>query len=366
MSVTCTRWLTGDPPAWNGAVLRNGCLVIDLVDKSGVMTGTSHGGSLLSGLIRTVVEFAEDFIDSTEVVLSDMDVPPDYYMGNTRFTRKELPYVVYQEGDNSPIQTSQWVNSPAKGVQVNVGGHSMTGINELISATIQAVFDLMGGLLQIGSLGGSVDALLKPLYEDVVLAWWSVKNFSRAQHSGWERLFEYFQQGANKAYTIASLMVLRAGMWATKTTISWKVNVIDGLPFMIGDNGLGHFFLDDRVGLVLKGDDKIHMDRCRKLELGWDQDNPAEWAISIGDDRIYQDPAQRAWGRIEAMVAGLRDLGVWVILFLLMTVGVITGVVHQTVESPALVASADVRYDVHFVRECASTYPCSLDSTHDR
>ena len=87
------------------------------------------------------------------------------------------------------------------------------------SATIQAGFDLLGGLLQIGSLGGSIDALLKPLYEDTVLAFWSVKSFERAQKSGWDRYFEYWQDGANKAYTIASLMVLRAGFWATKTTI---------------------------------------------------------------------------------------------------------------------------------------------------
>src|SRR6516162_291245 len=161
---------------------------------------------------------------------------------------------------------------PAKGIQVNCGGHSMPGVNETISATIQAGFDMLGSLFFVSSLGATVDTMLKPLYEDTVLAWWSVKNGSRAINSGWERLFEYFQQGANKAYTIASLMVLRAGFWATKTTVSWKVKVSDGLPFMVGDRGLGHFFLDDRVGLVLEGDTQIHMDRARKLELVWSED----------------------------------------------------------------------------------------------
>jgi hypothetical protein len=313
MSVTCTRWLTGDPEPWSGANLRHGTLVIDIVDKSGVLIGTSHGGTIFDGLERTVVQFAEDFIDSTEVVLTDTSVPPEYYEGQTKLTKKELPYVIYHEGDNSPIQTSAWINSPAKGVQVNVGGHSMTGVNEAISATIQAAFDLLGGLILLSSLGSIVDTMLKPLYEDTVLAWWSAKNGSRAQNSGWQRLFEYFQQGANKAYTIAALMVLRAGMWSTKTTVSWKVQCPDGLPFMIGDRGLGHYFLDDRIGLVLAGDHRIHIDRARKLELAWDNDQNlgAEWAITVGDDRILQDPAQRAWGKIEALVAGLRDLGVY-------------------------------------------------------
>jgi len=311
MSVTCTRYLNGDPPPWDGANLRHGALVIDIIDKSGVYVGTSHGGTIFDGLARTAVQFGEDFIDSTQVVITDTSVPPEYYQGQTKLTMKQLPYVVFREGHTSPIQTSAWINSPAKGIQVNCGGHSMPGVNETISATIQAGFDMLGSLFFVSSLGATVDTMLKPLYEDTVLAWWSVKNGSRATNSGWERLFEYFQQGANKAYTIASLMVLRAGFWATKTTVSWKVKVSDGLPFMVGDRGLGHFFLDDRVGLVLEGDTQIHMDRARKLELVWSEDGYTEWDITVGDERIFEDPAQRAWGKIEQLIAGLRDLGVY-------------------------------------------------------
>ena len=95
-----------------------------------------------------------------------------------------------------------------------------------------------------------------------------MKSSSRAQNSGWSRLFEYFQTGSDRAYTIG-------------------------------------------VGLRLAGDPTIHMDRCRKIDLAWDFDNPPEWQISIGDERIFQDPAQRAWGKIERLVAGLRDVGVW-------------------------------------------------------
>jgi hypothetical protein len=311
LSVTMTRYLPGDPPPWDGANLRYGALVMDIVDKSGVFVGTVNGGTLYDGLQRTFIQFGEDFIDSTYVLATDQTVPPEYYQGNTRLTRKELPYVVFREGLNSPVQSSAWINSPAKGVQIEAGGHSMPGVNETISATIQAGFDMLGELAFIGSLGATVDTLLKPLYEDVVLAWWAVKSKQRAADAGWEHLFSYFQQGANKAYTISSLMVLRAGFWATKSTVSWKVDVMDGLPFMVGDRGLGHFWLDDRIGLVLRGDHNIHMDRCRKLELVWDEDAYARWNLTVGDERIFQDPAQRAWGKVEQLIAGLRDLGVY-------------------------------------------------------
>ena len=311
LSVRCDRYLEGDPPPWTGANLRHGTLVIDIVDKSGIYVGTSTGGTILEGLRRTVVEFADDFIDSTAEIIADADTPQDYFLPDNKYTDPVKPYLVYQEGDNSTIESSAWFNSPAKGVRVAVGGHSMPGVNEVISASIAGLGDLWGNLVLIGGLGGTIDTLLKPLYEDTILAWWSVKSLQRANNSGWARLHEYFQTGSDRAYTVTALMVLRAGFWATKTQISWKVEVADGRPFMIGDRGQGHFFLDDRVGLRLKGDDTIHMDRCRKIDLAWNPDSPPEWQITIGDDRIFQDPAQRAWGKIEQLIAGHRDLGVY-------------------------------------------------------
>ncbi len=311
LSVVCRRYLPGDELPWPGANLRYGTLVIDIVDKSGVYIGTSYGGSIFDGLIRTAVEFTDDFVDSTLDVIGDVDTPQDYFQIGKRFTDPVKPYVIFYEDDTSPIQTSSWIYSPAKGVQIEIGGHSAPGVNESISATIQLVGDLIGGLAQIGSLGGSVDALLAPIYEDTILAWQTYKSNERANNTGWDRLFSYFQDGAGKAYTLASLAVLRAGMWATKTVVSWRVQVSDGSPYLVGDNGVGHFFLDDRVGLVLKADNKIHMDRCRRLDLAWGPDEPPEWQINIGDERIWQDPAQRALGRIERLIAGLHDLGVW-------------------------------------------------------
>lgn len=80
LSVRCDRWLEGDPEPWPGANLRNGALVIDIVDKSGIHIGTSHGGNVLDGLVRTAVEFADDFIDSTLDVIADAETPGDYFL----------------------------------------------------------------------------------------------------------------------------------------------------------------------------------------------------------------------------------------------------------------------------------------------
>ena len=311
ISIECRRYLPGDEEPWAGADLRYGTLVVDFVDKSGILVGTANGGNVFDGLARTIVEFADDFIDSTYDIVADSETPQDYFDVGKRYTDPVKPYVVFYEGETSPVQESAWIYSPTKGVQVAVGGHSAPGVNETISATIQAVGDILGNLVQLGSLGGTIDTLLAPLYEDTILAWQTYKSNERANNTGWDRLFTYFQEGAGKAYTISSLMVLRAGMWATKTVISWQVSVSDGQPYLIGDNGIGHFWLDDRIGLVLKADNQIHMDRCRRIDLAWGPDTPPEWTLNVGDERIWQDPAQRALGRIERLIAGLHDLGVW-------------------------------------------------------
>lgn len=316
LSVRMERWIEGDDPPWEGANLRSGTIVMDIVDKSDVFVGTSHGGTVFDGLVRTAAEWGEDFIDSTLELAADVETPTDYKLPGWRLTHPSDPYVVFREGETSPIQTSDWVNSPAKGKQVLCGGHSSPGVNEAISASVQALFDVLGGLAMIGSLGGTVDEMLKPLYTDTVLAWQAKASTERAQNSGWQKYFEYFQatgQQANKAYTLVSLMVLRAGFFATKTVISWRVTVSDAEPWMVGDRGQGHLFLDDRAGLVLKGDTKIHMDRARKIDIAWDAEKAPypEFELSIGDDRIWQDPAERAWGKIESLMAGLRDIGVW-------------------------------------------------------
>ena len=313
LSLVCTRYLEGDPLPWDGADLRYGTLVVSIEDKSGVYIGTSHGGNVFDGLRRTAAEFAEDFIDSTANLIDDTERPQEYFIPGLRLTKAEAPYVVYRTGEGSGIESSRFVNSPAKAVQINVGGHSMPGVNEAISSTIQAIGDLWGNVVLIGGLGGSIDTLLKPLYEDTILAWWSLKSVQRAQNAGWSRYFEYFQDGANKAYTIAALMVLRAGFWSTRTVIANEMKVIDASPYFVGGQGLGHYFIDDRIGFSLENDPtgQIWVDRARKIELKWDADSYPEWVPTIGDPRNLQDPAQRAWGKIETMIAALRDLGVY-------------------------------------------------------
>ena len=313
LSVVCRRYLDGDPDPWPGANLRHGCLVVDIVDKSGYYMGTSNGGTIWDGLRQTVANFASDFIDTTESLIYDTDIPSEYYVAGWMGTKKRLPVVQYWEGEETGIQTSRFTRIPTKGVQVNCGGKSMPGVNELISATIQTLGDLTAMIPGVPPVGGAVDAILAPLYTDTILAWHSIKSVQRANNSGWSRYYEYFQDGANRAYTLSSLMVLRAGFWATRGRFAHELTVVDGAPWLIGDNGQGHFFLDDRIGAVIAGDwtGQVYVDRVRELTLSWTRESGAEWMPVIGDRSALKDPAERAMEKIEHMLSMISALGVF-------------------------------------------------------
>lgn len=305
------RWFTGDPDPWPGFTPRHGALVVDIEDHSGVYVGTSHGGTLFDGLIRTIGDFTEDFLESTFTTLSDTEIPGEYYEEGNRLQNKSRPFVVYTP-DMPGIKGFIHTYRPAKGIIINAGGHSAPGVNELISAGVQAAFDIIGNALQIGSIGGSVDTILKPFYEDTVLAWMSLKLYARSARQGTGRYFEYFQQGADKAYTITSLMVLRTGVWATNTKRSNHMDIADGGPFLVGDQGLGHFWLGHRVGAVIPKDPRrrVYMDRVSSLRLNRVRGQKPKFTIVIGKDDTEVEPAVAAWKKIESIVAAVHDIGV--------------------------------------------------------
>lgn len=158
------RYLDGDPPPWEGAELRHGCLVIDLVDKSGFTSGTSFGGDLFGGLIRAFINVDADGLTEGVDIINDPNMPAEYSDPGFLGTLPEAPWVIYRDGENSGIQESGFTKMPATAVGVVAGGHSMPGVNELISATIQMVGDLTAMIPGVPPLGGIADALLKPLY----------------------------------------------------------------------------------------------------------------------------------------------------------------------------------------------------------
>ncbi|WP_157978677.1 MULTISPECIES: Gp37-like protein [Nocardia] len=320
LSIQIRRFIEGeDEQPIAGETLRNGALVVDIVDKSGYYTDTSNGGDPFTGLARTFAQFAEDFIDEVIEDVVDPAAPDSYKVPGQRLTDKTCPYVVYLEGEETGIESGKFTATPNSAIQVVAGGHSMPFVNELISAAIQTAGDLLAAAVVIPPIGGAVDAVAQIFYWDSLFAWMHARSAGRVANSGWSRPFEVIAADGDRAYTLEALLSLRKSLHETRSYFSHEINIRDGAPWFIGDRGRGHFFLGDRIGAQVIGDygttmfvddHTIYVDRVRELTLAWDRESPPEWVATIGDQEKNKDRGQRALGAIANLGGLVQQLAV--------------------------------------------------------
>ncbi|WP_064257153.1 Gp37-like protein [Rhodococcus sp. HS-D2] len=305
------RYLDGDPPPWPGANIKHGCLVWDLVDNSAFNTGTSFGGNLFEGLAHEFVNIGGDGLTETVETVSDPNVPELYTTPGVRGTDPSRPGVIWRDGEHTGIQTSMFSYRPAQDVGVVGGGHSMPGVNEGISAAIIGITGFLGSLIGQSQIGPAIDAVLKPLYTDVLLAFGKWKSPARAQRLGWSHYHERWAEGSDRAYTLSWLLAMRAAMWATREQTRCTITVVDGAPWRIGQNGLGHCFLGSRVGFTVLGmkPGRIFVEQISELTLSWDRATAPVWNLQIGQ-REPQDPVMKAFQMLQDFFGMLQDLGV--------------------------------------------------------
>lgn len=310
LSVQWRRWLTGDPPPWEGANIRHGALVVDIVDKSGVLEGTANGGTIFDGLTRFIRDFVNDFFENEDSAITGIPESADYMKPGYLSTDPRLPFVFF--GPRHPgmkKQKSTW--TPAKGLELTVGGHSMPMVNEIIEAGIQAAGDLTAMIPGVPPIGGALSAILKPLFEDVVLAWMSVRLIRRMQASGDFALYERVLDAGARAWTLSTLMVIRTGMVESQTDFSCEMEIIDSAPYVIGAPGFGHFDKGDRVLSQAVGDKtrRVQVQRVKKLTLKSSDGEAPHYDIALGEQYKRGDPIQRIIDAISRTSSVLQEVG---------------------------------------------------------
>jgi hypothetical protein len=241
--------------------------------------------------------------------------PPDAYFEPGKIgTVPDHPYVLYPA--NSPgIASFEAHLRPAKHLRFTTGGHSAPGVNELISALINAIGDAIAAipLAPIPPLGGVADALLKPFYEDVVLAFMTVYLRNRAQALSRFGPWETFLPGSDKAYTLTSTMVLRTAILASDTKFSAAIEIVDAAPWRIGANGLGDMDLGTRIMMQapVGWDDRIYSQRIKKLQLVASSGSAPTWKPTVGAIEPGEDAFAKAMRNFEKFVGALTQLGLF-------------------------------------------------------
>jgi hypothetical protein len=324
-----TRFVNGDPEPWEGAgtAWRQGTLFVEIVDKSGFRQGTSLGGNLLTGLTRTIADLlSNDVEDSYDLFTGEtIDETGDLFrLPSFLSTPAAHPYVVYRDGDITGIQTSSFSRSPGGAGRITVGGQSMPGVNELISAAVRYGGDVLGDNLNaaitfgagidltVGSLGGALDAFLNPIYRDSILAYISVPLLLRVEKQGWGHYLETASTDVTQAFTAASIMDLRKRRRETDPETAFTLQVANASPWLIGDNGFGHWWLGDRVGGTQKYlMPRVYVRRCLELAIDWDNKRGLTIEAKFGDTRTKKDAFERLTELTAKASSGLQQIGLF-------------------------------------------------------
>lgn len=358
LSLTCRRYIAGEDvhpfSELSGALghylvedlftmvpIRHGCLVWDIVDRSGWGTETAFGGSLLTGLVRALVNISSDGLtEGVDVFTGDPTFPGEYYVPTYFGTSPRAPWVVFEEGHYTGIESSEFLYYEATDTSVVLGGQSAPGVNEAISTGINMGGDFLtslinsslapggavGAAIDLPPLGGVMDAVAKIFYENVIAAFMQFPTLRAAELTlpiaGLENVmtglgdFHYYEgwgEGSDRAFTISALAAARAKIWATRAKTAHTIKVSDAAPYYLGDNGQGDFWLGDRIATSVLGyptPDTLFVERVTKIKYSWGKDGPSGWVLDVGY-REPADPMVKTFELIRDINGAISQLGVW-------------------------------------------------------
>jgi hypothetical protein len=106
---------------------------------------------------------------------------------------------------------------------------------------------------------------------------------------------ERIERGSGTAYTLASVLTLRAGDYKTKPYRSFKTSIRNSAPFILNYDIL----LDDRVGFEQDG--ILYVDQVTAIKYEYDRSKPITYTVSVGDDTKQDDPLAQGIRAIQAV-----------------------------------------------------------------
>lgn len=313
-------WLPGDPAPYEafGSLKeqlkpQRACVILSFEDQSGVGGPT---GTAVDGLINLFAATADDLItESLFPIDGDGDGETDPFIRKILGVAPKRPPFVYRDTGYGGVNSRTMVIHKAKAVSFVVGGRSPQWVNQLISFGIKYGLAQLSNVISLGPGGaanvpGSIG--LEELYQDqladTVLAFMPFQDQRRTSAVGSYARNEAFGQGSGSAFTINSVMDIRKIWYETRAYTSFKFDVGDGAPFVLGED----IRLGSRVSAERKG--IIYTDQILAIKRSGDRNSSGRPVISFGDDSREEDPVARGMTAIAnvanfaALLAGSGDM----------------------------------------------------------
>lgn len=314
LMLVCRRYLPGDPIPIPGVRLRHGCLVWEVVDRSGWYSGTGLFGDMRAGITRGLARIGADGLTETIDTLPVVDSPEEYSRPWWRGSLPAFPHVCLVHHPDSGISVSEWRYKPSGSTEFIAGGNSMPGVNEALKAGIIGIGGVLGSIFGQSQIGGVAAEVLEPLYSDVFMAFQKRQDTDRMRKQGWDYTAEMMVPNSSRAYTVNEMVQYRKAKSQTASEYVATVSIYDGAPYTVGAPGVNgyDFWLGDRVAVLPPGKTtgKYIIQQVTGVELRQRAGEPIAWNVTIGRERS-QDGWSMVLDRLATMGEGLRELGVW-------------------------------------------------------
>lgn len=301
-----------------GNKVANGALVFEFVDRSGFVLpgGTYFAGTSAAGLIRSVLQWSDGWIEDTlNVVTDDQSLYPDeYWQSGWLASMAAAPSVCVRDSYWNDLQ-SVVTYSPATAGSVIVGGDNPTA-DAIAKLIIESVGNLLGYFLLGGfdSLGDIASEVIMPFIVGTILAWDEAINVQRINNLGWVHLFEIYQQGAeHNAWSLAATAALRGGYNATGAQTNHTMVIDEGTWVIPGV----HCEIKDRISsssgaLQRMGIDMLFVNQIEEMNLDGD-DDAEKFVMKCGKNTAAMSTGERAAQQMKFLLDKIADIGVHLI-----------------------------------------------------
>ena len=309
-------WLEGDPAPYDAfgelkelLKPRRSCVILSFENQSGVSGWT---GTAIDGLANLFAATADDLITETLFrVDGDGDGETDPFIRKILGVAPKRPPFVYRDIGYGGVESRKMVIHKSQATDIITGGKSPQWVNQAITFAIRyALSQLAAAIALAGQVPGSegLDNLYQGQLDDTLLAFINFVDPRRSAAVGPYAFREHFETGSGSAFTINSVMTLREGWWKTRPYVSFKFDVGDGAPFVLGEDiRLGSRCSAERRGV-------LHTDQIMAIKRGGARTISSRPVLSFGDDSREEDPMARGFATIgnvanfAAMLAGSGDM----------------------------------------------------------
>lgn len=312
-------WLPGDPAPYTafGPLAEQlkptrACVILSFEDQSGVNGPT---GTAIDGLINLFAATLDDlFTETLFNVDDDGDGETDPFIRKILKVAPKRPPFVYRDTGYGGVLSRKMVIHKAKAITIVTGGKSPGWVNMAITfgiryglAQLEQVINYgLGAYQQYGTSG--LDNLYQGQLDDTLLAFMPFVDPRRSQAAGSYARNEHFETGSGSAFTISSVQSARQGWWNTRPYTSFKFDVGDGNPYVLGED----IRLGSRVSAERRG--VLYTDQIMAIRRNGDRNSSGRPVISFGDDSREEDPVAQGFAAIQnvanfvGLLAGSGDL----------------------------------------------------------